>query len=84
MLSCRGREGITPPSTVVEIAGLPEPRPSDILVVANGYDDLDSRFSGDFDTVVAAARGPRVPADRVDDVPHRRRLPGRARRLRRR
>jgi hypothetical protein len=55
--SCRGREGITPPSTVVEIAGLPQPRPSDILVVANGYDDSSSRFSGDFDTVIAAARG---------------------------
>jgi hypothetical protein len=54
--SCHGREGYTPRTALQELSTLPRPRPSDILVVATGYNDWSSRFAGDFDTVVAAAR----------------------------
>ena len=54
--SCRGREAVAPKTTKVEIDGLPTPGPSDVLVVATGYNDWESRFSADFDLVVDAAR----------------------------
>jgi hypothetical protein len=55
--SCRGREGYAPRTTVNEIAVLPAIGPEDILVIGAGYDDWSGRFAGDFDTVIAAARG---------------------------
>jgi hypothetical protein len=54
--SCMGREDRRPPTVVAEINRLPEVGPEDLLVIATGYDDWWQRFSGDFDTVVAAAR----------------------------
>ena len=54
--SCRGREGHSPPTVVEEIVALPHAGPEDILVVATGYNDWHTRFSFDFDLVVAVAR----------------------------
>ena len=54
--SCRGREGYRPRTVVSEIAALPPVGPEDLLVIGTGYDDWWQRFSGDFDTVIAAAR----------------------------
>ncbi len=54
--SCRGREAVAPKTTKDEIDGLPTPAASDVLVVATGYNDWESRFSSDFDIVIAAAR----------------------------
>ena len=54
--SCRGREGYRPATAVEEINRLPAARSRDVLVVSVGYNDWDSRFSADFDAVIAAAR----------------------------
>lgn len=54
--SCMGREGRRPPTAVAEINRLTDVGPEDLLVIGTGYDDWWERFSGDFDTVVAAAR----------------------------
>lgn len=56
MASCRGREGYTPRNVVSEIRTLTDVGPDDILVIGTGYDDWWQRFSGDFDTVIEAAR----------------------------
>ncbi len=55
--SCKGREGYNPRTVVAEIQALPPATPEEILVVATGYNDWHERFSSDFDTVVATARG---------------------------
>ncbi len=54
--SCRGREGYTPLTARDEILALPAAGPEDMLVMSVGYNDWHSRFSSDFDQVVAAAR----------------------------
>jgi hypothetical protein len=54
--SCRGREGYSPLAAADEILALPAAGPEDILVVATGYNDWNTRFSADFDVVVARAR----------------------------
>lgn len=58
--SCRGREGYRPATVVDEIdahAATHGPtHPSDILVVATGYNDWEGRFRDDFRAVVDAAR----------------------------
>jgi hypothetical protein len=57
MRSCRSRDGVTTPTTVVEVLrSLTGIGPEDILLVSAGYDDWYTRFSADFDTVVATAR----------------------------
>lgn len=43
-MSCRGREGRRPNTALVEIALLPYPAPSDVLIIATGYNDLDDKF----------------------------------------
>jgi hypothetical protein len=53
-LSCRGREGRTPPNAVQAIQAAPGT--FDIVVVQTGYNDVTSTFSWAFDQVVAAAR----------------------------
>ncbi len=55
--SCRGREGYAPRTLVSEIRAIPSVSSEDILVIGTGYDDWYGRFSVDFDTVVATARG---------------------------
>jgi hypothetical protein len=42
--SCFGREGRRPDTAIVEIARLPNPAPSDVLVIATGYNDFDHKF----------------------------------------
>jgi hypothetical protein len=54
--SCRGREGYAPPSVLAEIRDLTGITKEDILLIGAGYDDSAARFSGDFDTIVGAAR----------------------------
>lgn len=54
--SCRGREGYRPRTALAEIHLLPTPTTDDILVLAVGYNDWDSRFASDFDHVIDAAR----------------------------
>lgn len=54
--SCRGREGYAPLTAYGEILSLPQAGPEDILVIATGYNDWNTRFSSDFDQVVGAAR----------------------------
>lgn len=54
--SCRGREGYAPRTAHDEILSMPAAGPEDLLVISVGYNDWHSRFSSDFDQVVAAAR----------------------------
>lgn len=54
--SCRGREGYAPRTAHDEILSMPNAGPEDLLVISVGYNDWHSRFSSDFDLVVAAAR----------------------------
>lgn len=53
--SCRGREGRRPLSAVVEINYLPSPKASDVLIIATGYNDYDSRFATHSRQVLDAA-----------------------------
>ncbi len=53
--SCRGREGRRPPTVLIEINLLPPPTPSDVLIVATGYNDVDSRFANHARLVLGAA-----------------------------
>ncbi|MGI9645525.1 MAG: hypothetical protein ACR2O6_09480 [Ilumatobacteraceae bacterium] len=54
--SCNGREGYNPYTARSHITTLPRPTVEEVLVIATGYNDWDSRFSGDFDAVIDAAR----------------------------
>lgn len=42
--SCRGREGRRPLTALVEITWLPTPAPTDVLIIATGYNDYDYKF----------------------------------------
>ncbi len=42
--SCRGREGRRPLTALVEIGTLATPVPSDVLIIAVGYNDYDYKF----------------------------------------
>lgn len=54
--SCRGREGYAPLTAYNEILALPQAGDEDLLVIATGYNDWNTRFASDFDQVVGAAR----------------------------
>lgn len=56
-LSCRGREGYRPLTALNEIIRLPAAAARDVLIIAVGYNDWESRFSSDFTQIVGAARG---------------------------
>ncbi len=43
--SCRGREGRRPPTALVEISSMATPTPSDVLIIATGYNDFDHKFA---------------------------------------
>jgi hypothetical protein len=53
--SCRGREGRRPPTVLIEINLLPSPTPGDVLIVATGYNDVDTRFASHARFVLDAA-----------------------------
>lgn len=53
--SCRGREGRRPVTALVEVQGLAAPLPNDVLVIAVGYNDLDTRFPTQVRQVLNAA-----------------------------
>ena len=42
--SCRGREGRRPLTALAEITYLPRPFPTDVLIIAVGYNDYDYKF----------------------------------------
>lgn len=52
--SCTGREG-RPPTVLVEIGLLATPLPDDVLIIATGYNDYDSRFASHSRQVLDAA-----------------------------
>jgi hypothetical protein len=54
--SCRGREGYAPLTAYNEILSLPQAGDEDLLVIATGYNDWNTRFASDFDQVLGAAR----------------------------
>jgi len=53
--SCRGREGRRPLTALVEVMLLPTPAESDVLVIATGYNDIDSKFAAHSRQVLDAA-----------------------------
>ncbi len=53
--SCNGREGRRPVTALVEIGRLPVPLPTDVLVIAVGYNDVDVRFAVQSRQVLDAA-----------------------------
>jgi hypothetical protein len=54
--SCGGREGYRPLTALNEIIALPTAAERDVLIIAVGYNDWESRFSSDFNQIVGAAR----------------------------
>ncbi len=54
--SCRGREGIRPPTVEQEILLLDPAGPNDVLVIAVGYNDWHERFADDARLVLDTAR----------------------------
>jgi hypothetical protein len=54
-MSCNGREGRRPNTALVEIGMLPTPLPSDLLIMAVGYNDFDSLFATHSRQVLNAA-----------------------------
>lgn len=54
--SCNGREGRRPLTAFSEIAFLPAPGPTDVLVIAVGYNDWSGRFASDLRLVLDLAR----------------------------
>ena len=55
--SCRGREGYRPTTALTEITRLSTPGPDDVLVIAVGYNDIDTRFAVQARQVLDAAVG---------------------------
>ncbi len=53
--SCRGREGRRPPTVLLEINLVPSPAPGDVLIVATGYNDFDTKFASHSRLVLDAA-----------------------------
>lgn len=53
--SCNGREGRRPNTALVEIGLLPTPLATDVLVIAVGYNDYDTRFAAQSRLVLDAA-----------------------------
>lgn len=53
--SCLGREGRRPATALVEVDRLARPLPNDVLVIAVGYNDVDTRFADQSRTVLDAA-----------------------------
>lgn len=54
-MSCNGREGRRPNTALVEIGLLPAALPRDVLIIAVGYNDYDSRFAAQSRQVLDAA-----------------------------
>ena len=54
--SCNGREGIRPPTALYEIRWLTQPEPSDVLVIAVGYNDWHVGFGWQARAILDAAR----------------------------
>lgn len=54
--SCNGREGRRPLTALSEITILPTPAPTDVLVIAVGYNDWSDRFATDLRMVLDTAR----------------------------
>ena len=54
--SCFGREGIRPPTALEEIRSMPMAAPSDVLVIAVGYNDVPDGFNWQSRVVLDAAR----------------------------
>jgi len=53
--SCNGREGRRPHTALVEIGLLPSALPDDVLIIAVGYNDYDTRFAAHSRQVLDAA-----------------------------
>ncbi len=54
--SCNGREGIRPPTALNEVRSLPQAGPTDVLVIAVGYNDWHVGFGWQSRSVLDAAR----------------------------
>lgn len=54
--SCRGREGYRPDTALVEVRQLDAPAPTDVLVMATGYNDWHANFGWQSRMVLDAAR----------------------------
>ena len=54
--SCLGREGRRPPTALVEIQDLAVPAPTDVFVIATGYNDWHANFAAHARLVLDAAR----------------------------
>lgn len=54
--SCNGREGIRPPTALNEIRSLQHADPTDVLIIAVGYNDRHAGFDWQARTVLDAAR----------------------------
>jgi len=54
--SCNGREGRRPATALAEINSLAPPGPTDVLIIAVGYNDFSGRFATDLRMILNAAR----------------------------
>lgn len=54
--SCNGREGIRPPTALNEVRSLQPARPTDVLIIAVGYNDWHVGFGWQARTILEAAR----------------------------
>lgn len=55
-MSCNGREGRRPLTALSEINTLSAPGPTDVLVIATGYNDWSGRFAADLRMILDTAR----------------------------